>query len=414
MATEAAFHRRNAPSRRVLRSSVALVSALVLLLTGFVACGARGGDIAGSPGEVVSVTPVLGATTERTAAYLNQWAIQTPVRNGIDAYRVVYRTSAPDGADTTASGLVVLPRTEARRLPVVSYAHGTIVRKDEAPSADAETDRARTALFAAAGYAAVAPDYLGLGEGPGSHPYAHAPTEASASVDLLRAARTVAEREGRELDDTLLVTGFSQGGQAAMALAERVAAAPGLGYTLAGVAAVSGPYAIREVQTPAALDGRVTPRAAVLYIAYWLTAMNRIYHLYDEPGEAFQQPYAQHVEELFDGRHDVLSVSTGLPATPGELLTPRFQALALDPTGAALRAMTDSDRACDWTPRAPVRLYVSPADRAVPSANAEQCLAALGGDRASVIDLGPVDHSATVRLAMPQILAWFGELAPAV
>ncbi|WP_431956865.1 alpha/beta hydrolase family protein [Nocardia lijiangensis] len=412
MGRKAAFRCASGPPRRVYRSSVALLSVLVLLLSGLVACGAQRGGVAAAPGEVVSVTPVLGSTTEQTADYLKEWAIQTPVRNGIDAYRVVYRTSAPDGADTTASGLVVLPRTEARRLPVVSYAHGTIVRKDEAPSADAETDRARTALFAAVGYAAVAPDYLGLGEGPGSHPYAHVPTEASASADLLRAARMVAAREGREFDGTLLVTGFSQGGQAAMALAERVATAPDLGFTLAGVAAVSGPYAVREVQTPAALDGRISPRAAVLYIAYWLTAMNRIYRLYDEPGEAFQPPYAERVEQLFDGRHDILSVSTGLPATPRELLTPRFQALALDPTGEALRAMTDSDGACDWTPRAPVRLYVSSDDRAVPAANAERCRAALG-DRASVVDLGPVDHSATVRLALPGILAWFGELTPA-
>ncbi|MCP2319174.1 Alpha/beta hydrolase family protein [Nocardia amikacinitolerans] len=412
MATEENFRCAGGSSRRAIRSSAALVAALALLLGGLVGCGAQRDGVAAAPGEVVSVTQVLGATTEQTAAYLNQWTIQTPVRNGVDAYRVVYRTSAPDGADTTASGLVVLPRGEARRLPVVSYAHGTIVRKDEAPSADAETDRARTVLFAAAGYAAVAPDYLGLGEGPGSHPYAHAPTEASASADLLLAAREVAEREGRELDGTLLVTGFSQGGQAAMALAQRVTAEPSLGFTLAGVAAVSGPYALQEVQKPAAFDGRITPRAAVLYIAYWLTAMNRIYHLYDDPSEAFQPPYAERVEQLFDGRHDILAVSTGLPATPRELLTPRFQELALDPTGAALRAMTDSDDVCDWTPRAPVRLYVSSADRSVPAANAELCRADLG-DRASVIDLGPVDHSVTVRLALPQALAWFGELAPA-
>jgi hypothetical protein len=65
-------------------------------------------------------------STEETAAYL-KGKIDTPVHNGIDAYRVVYRTVGPDGGPTTASGLIVLPRTDSRRLRVVSYEHGTLV-----------------------------------------------------------------------------------------------------------------------------------------------------------------------------------------------------------------------------------------------------------------------------------------------
>lgn len=398
-----------AGTRRMVGSVLA-----VLLIVLASACGTSrdDGDPAARRGEVVSVTALSTMTDAETAAYLGERQLETPVRNGVETYRIVYRTVGPLGEETTASGLMVLPRTETERLRVVSYAHGTIVRKDEAPSADGETDRARAIMFAAVGNAAVAPDYLGLGEGPGRHPYAHAPTEASASLDLLRAARDAAAERGRTLESDVYIVGFSQGGQAATALGRELHDNPGTGFRGAALSAISGPYAIREAQTPAALDGGVSPRSAVVYLAYWLTAMNPIYGLYDHPTEAFRQPYADRVESLFDGYHDVLSVGTGLPAAPAELLTDRFLAWARQPTGPALRAVTESDGTCEWTTDAPVRLYVSTADRSVAAANTDHCLRSLRGPRVERVDLSPMDHGATGRAGLVQTLAWFDQLVP--
>jgi hypothetical protein len=83
-------------------------------------------------------------STEETAAYLKR-KIDTPVHNGIDVYRAVYRTVRLDGGPTTASGLIVLPRTDSRRLCVVSYEHGTLVLESDAPSVNGQTrpDQAR-------------------------------------------------------------------------------------------------------------------------------------------------------------------------------------------------------------------------------------------------------------------------------
>ena len=33
------------------------------------------------------------------------------------------------------------------------------------------------------------PDYLGMGESPGLHPYVHGESEATATLDMIRAAR---------------------------------------------------------------------------------------------------------------------------------------------------------------------------------------------------------------------------------
>ncbi|WP_433176583.1 alpha/beta hydrolase family protein [Actinoallomurus sp. CA-150999] len=371
------------------------------------------GITAEARGSVVSVTPVAHLSRDDTAAYLRGDGLTTPVRYGVDAYRVVYRTTRASGGATTASGLVALPRSRARLLPVVAYEHGTLVLKTDAPSTDGSTrpDRARAMAFAADGYAAVAPDYLGLGEGPGRHPYTHAPTEVSASADLLRAARTLAARDHRSLDGRVLVTGFSQGGQAATGFGKALQAGEVPHFRPAALAAVSGPYDVRGVEAPAGLDGRVAPRNAVFYFAYWLTAMNRIYHLYDRPTEAFQEPYAQVVEGLFDGRHDEQAIASALPADPRRLLTPAFVDWARRPSGALLRAMRESDGTCSWRPRVPVRLYAGSGDVNVPIENARNCGARL---RADVIDLGAnVDHNASIRVALPEILTWFEQIVPA-
>nr|WP_280508141.1 hypothetical protein [Nocardia flavorosea] len=394
-----------------------LLTLLAAVLTVPVAaCGSSDDGQVTAPanrGELVSVTPMPAMAGPETSAYLDKWKFPLPQAGGVRRYSVEYRTVAADGAPVVASGLVVVPETENPRLRVVSYAHGTIVRRDEAPTEEGETDRARATLFAAAGYLAVAPDYLGLGTGPGPHPYAHAPSEGTASADLLLAARELLDRQGREVHPEVLVTGFSQGGQAALALARDLREGEVDGFGLRAAAAVSGPYAVQEVQAPAALDGRVEPRQAVVYLAYWITAMNRIYHLYDHPGEAFRQPYAQRVEELFDGRHDLLRIGAGLPRTPQELLTPEFLALARNPVGAALRAMSDSDAVCDWRSGVPVRLYAAPGDRSVPFENSQRCMKSELGADAELIELGDLDHGGTVRAALPQILEWFRNTAPA-
>ena len=363
-------------------------------------------------GEVVSVTPISELSKEQTAEDLDKRGLSAPVHNGVDLVRIEYTTIDPSGGEIMASGLLALPQTESLQLRTVSFAHGTMVRRDEAPSTGDTPSRSRALMFAASGYAVAAPDYLGLGTGAGRHPYAHAPSEASASLDLLRAARTVADQRGRELDQRVLVSGFSQGGQAATALAQQLGTGRADDFELAAVAGVSGPYDLRNVQAPAGLDGRVAPISATLFFAYWLTSANRIYDLYADPVEAFQQPYAGRVEKLFDGSHDIFSVGTSLPSNPQKLLTSRFIDWTRNPDGAAAKALADSDKTCQWKPEVPVRLYAGSGDTTVPYANSEHCLRDFGPENAELIDLGDVDHSTSAAKGLPRVLDWFHELAP--
>ena len=88
------------------------------------------------------------------------------------------------------------------------------------------------------------PDYIGMGESPGLHPYCHGESEATATRDMIRAARAFIADSLQMIDNgELFLTGYSQGGHAAMAahkyfednnlLAE---------FNVLGSAPCSGPY----------------------------------------------------------------------------------------------------------------------------------------------------------------------------
>jgi hypothetical protein len=362
-------------------------------------------------GALLSVTPVVTMSRAAVVDTVAQVPLDpAPVRYGVTGYRVTYRTVDAHGRPTTASGLVALPDGGRRDLRVIAYDHGTRAARDGVASMEAGNgDREAVLYFASAGYAAVAPDYLGLGTGPGDHPYMDTATETTATLDMLDAARTFAREHDRRLDPGVLMTGFSQGGQAAMAVGTALQAGADPGWYLRALAPISGPYYLRRVELPAVLvTDQVDPVSGAFYLAYWTVSMNRLYHLYGAPAEVFQEPYASTVEGLFDGYHDDGQIAAALPA-PDALITPAYRARLLHPDGALLAAMRANDGTCAWHPRVPVRLFGADGDRDVVFANARQCQRDLAahGAAATLVDVGAFDHNTGAIRAVPQVLTWF-------
>ncbi|MFD3665920.1 lipase [Streptomyces sp. NPDC058659] len=341
------------------------------------------------------------------------------VRHGVVAYRLVYRTVDAYGRPTTASGLFVLPLHSERRLTAVSFAHGTGSHKDDSPSMRRATFvSAPVIAHAAAGAAGIAPDYLGMGTGPGLHPWMDIASETTASLDMLRAARAFAPRTGHVLEREVMVTGFSQGASAALGLGRALEAGEDRWFRLGALAPVSGAYDFGGAELPALLEGRLEPKSSVLYAAYTLVAFNRLHRVYDSPGEVFRAPYDSTVEALFDGAHTGEQLMRGTPGALDELLTEHGRALLAQPAGALAEALRATDAVCtDWAPRAPVRLYMATGDEQAVTDNTEHCQAALlrNGVDAPVVDVGDVDYRGSRHLgsnvaATSSIVRWFGEL----
>ena len=363
---------------------------------------------AGTPRSVERIRH-YPALVSRVLLRMADLPVPVSVEHGVTLYRVEYWTAGAGGERTHASGVVALPRT-GRARGVVSYQHPTRTSRENVPSTPSRATLLAAIAFAGHGYILVAPDYLGLGTGPGAHPYLHAATEASAVVDLLRAARDVVEHHGHDWPDALFLTGFSQGGHASLAAQRALEAAPVDGLRVAATAPIAGVYDLSGVQFPHALEGGAESHPA--YLGYLTSAYARVY---GQPlRSVIVDRWATAFDSLYDGSREMATVAAALPRDPRELFRPEFlHAYAAGEESWLTRALADND-VVHWTPQAPLRFYYGTRDRDSPAADtrlAVRRLRARGSD-ASAVDVGGADHGEVVLRAVPRARAWFDSLSP--
>lgn len=368
-------------------------------------------DVAAARGRIVSARRLGVASAAQARELLGEEGLPAAgVRRGVVAYELVYVTIDPHGRRTEASGLVALPRGADGPLPVVVYHHGTIFAPDDAPSRLASVEGAPVAaLFASDGFAYAAPDYVGLGSGRGAHPYLHASSEATASLDLLRALREFAAGEGVRLEPDLYVTGFSQGGQAAMALAELLAAEPEAGTRVRAVAPIAGPLDLSGATWTSLFADQFEAgsETSARYLAKALLAWDRVYGLFDDPGDVFASPYAATVAGLVER-----GASSAGPPSVQRLLRDDAVDDLREPDGALARALRAND-GCRRSVTGRVRIYQGDDDEIVVPENAARCQGRLAeqGVDADVVMLRGVGHSEAGLAALPRVARWFDRLA---
>jgi dienelactone hydrolase len=389
-----------------------------LIATAALSVPAQAGPNSNHRGDLIDLTPIATASRPAIIDDLTKDDFTfTPdqVQNSVHAYRLTYRTIDENGEATTASGLFVLPDNNKRDISTITYLHGTMAGRDEAPSvAGQSNDVSASYLYSSAGYATVAPDYVGLGTGPGLHPYLDVAAETDASVDLLDAARTAAQRLHRNLNSEVYVNGFSQGAVVAMGLGRALQAGAVRGMHAAAIAPISGPYKLRTAEIPAALStdpAQLSQVDSAFYLAYVLTAWQRVYHIYANPSAVFQAPYDHTIPPLFNGANDEDVIFAKLPSTPQQLVTPAFLAELNHPTGRLLAALRANDAACsNWRPSMPVRFFYADGDEQVSPADTTQCQADLAahGVSSTAVDVGTVGHFGSAERSVTQVLTWFG------
>jgi pimeloyl-ACP methyl ester carboxylesterase len=395
---------------------VAFKVGLICLAMTATACEARRVSPSGR-GTVVSSVPLVTITEQQAAdpAAFEPFD-DSDAHFGVHAFRVTYRTIDAHGQPTIATGMVAVPDNRAEKLHVISYAHGTrTARRDVASVSDDNLDRHAVLLMASAGYAVVAPDYLGLGEGPGHHPYMDTATETTASVDMLRAARRVLAAQHRTMASDVLVTGFSQGGPAAMALGQALTEGADAHLGVAALAPISGPYDALGAELPGVLtNDEVDAASGTFYLAYWTVSMNRLHHLYNHSGEVFMAPYSSDIESWFDGTHDEEQIIAKLPDIPAKLFLTDYLQLLAAPVGALLDALHANDQSCViGRLDAPVHLFAADGDRDITITNTRHCLADLtaSGHPAEIVQLGDIGHFPSQIVGIPAVLHWFTTIA---
>ncbi|HEY2795785.1 MAG TPA: lipase, partial [Micromonosporaceae bacterium] len=251
--------------------------------------------------------------------------------------------------------------------------------------------------------------------GPGTHPWMDVPSETTAEVDMLAAARAF---RPRTVGHDVYVTGFSQGASAGLGLAEELQSSHGY-FRLAALAPISGAYDFHGAEIPAMLSGQLIEKLSVAYVSYLFVAWNRLHHLYANPAEVFRKPYANRVTALFDGNTPGDVMLASLPDTIDELLTPAGLRMLTASRGRMADAMRVADDVCDWHPQVPMELLFSPGDGEAANANTTVCQADLSrqGLAVSTVDLGDDTdyngfiHEGSEILGVAATARWFRQLA---
>ena len=351
--------------------------AALLLLT-VVALAAAPAAHAQARGTLVSVEPLATVNPDQIVGLALEVVPDFPAalmrllinpRLDVAAYRVVYNTIDGLGQPTIASGMVAVPIGETRKQPMMMYHHGTFADDASAPS-NLGREVFIGYAFATHGYVAVLPDYLGFGASPiPVHPYVHAKTEATASVDLARTVQSFLRAGGYPLNGQLFITGYSQGGHACVATMREIQNFHAGEFNLVAATPGSGPYNVAGVQ--ADFITRDPEYSSPGYLPFLLLGYQSIYgNLYSDLSEVFVPPYDTTIPSLFDRVNTMGQIESQLPRQWANMFQADYiDAVLNDRTHPASLALVDQDL-LNFKPESPLFMFFCSEDEQVDPRNA--------------------------------------------
>ena len=363
---------------------------------------------------------IISATYMNTTPQVTLASVANlPLEYDVETYKIIYNTIDALGNPTIASGAFCIPISEdCSNFPMAVYEHGTSLRKVDVPSYDVQ-EAYIGKIFSAGGYNVIMPDYIGMGESPGLHPYCHGESEATATLDMIRAVRegeTLGLIPGMTQDNgELFLTGYSQGGHAAMATHKYVEDNNLLSeFNILASAPCSGPYEITGAMADTILAASYSNPG---YIVYLMASYQSVYgNLYNTYSDILRSPYDQIVVPYFNGDNTTLgmgSLNNQLPTIIQELVVDsvlqNFLNSASDFSHPLWQAMSDNDNH-DWTPERPVRMYYCTGDEQVSFQNAlaaEATMQGNGADNVEAIYMGDGMHNECVLPSLSDVYYWF-------
>jgi len=365
--------------------------------------------------NVVEVTFIESRTKEAISADLG-----VDAQFDVKLYKMLYETPDIQGSLDTASGLFVIPDDPMGTFPLLSYSHGTVNDRNDVPSllnGGAEL----AIIFGSMGYITTAADFLGLGTARGIHPYLHANSEASASVDMMYAMRAYAETDAAiTLNDQVFLTGYSQGGHAAMATHRLIETALSSDFTVTAAAPMSGPYSIsQEMRKFTTGDD---PYLFAGFLVSLVLSYEAAYgNIYTDLEEIFKPQFVEDIvryenEEinLFDLNGQILFRLNFLGGLfPKLMLKDSIQEIVVNDGEHPLMDALRANDVFDWAPDAPTRLFYCLADGTVTHKNsilADSVMNANGAADLSSMDVdASQDHGGCVTPATAATIAFFAQ-----
>ncbi|GAB3316367.1 hypothetical protein GCM10027299_06500 [Larkinella ripae] len=347
-----------------------------------------------SSAEITSLTKAQLATQiSQNLAGQYQSLLSSFLRYDVKVYKLVYNTKLPDGTATKASGAVIVPAAPTA-VPILSQQHGTILNEADAPSSFGPNSDAAFGgtLFAATGFILVCPDYIGYGESKAiPHTYEHREGLATASLDMLRAAKEFIRKNSIKWDERVFLTGYSEGGFATMSLQKKIEEEFPSEFTLTASSVGSGAYH-KSAFMKYIINEKTHGNTSYNNLYLWtLVTYNDLYKLNKPMSYYLKEPYASQATQ--NSRSAQINVSIS------DAFTDTFKKAINDGTETGfLNAVKDND-VYDWKPKTPTYLFHGTADNLVFFFNTQDAYDAMKKRQAASVEIRPLagkTHSSAV------------------
>lgn len=371
-----------------------------------------------APGDLKSYKELTALPEAKVNAVIEQecsnWPPQPKSKlNGksLRVFAVQYETTDIDGNPTIASGAVFLPDTGTGPYAVVSYQHGTVTDHNNVPSRENGEGVAAGACYGSQNNVVVMADYLGYGDSQLVHPYLHVRTEASASADMLRAARQLAPKLGVTFSSKLFLAGYSQGGGATMALHKYLQENLSSEFKVTASTPMAGPYDLENTFLTV-VKNPVTH--STTEFSYFVWTLNSVYHFAPALTEIVEQPWAGDLAGLFDGTHTLDSIAAALPQDFSSFIVPSFKKQAVGNPQSAFRQALRANNVNNWVPKSPMLLLQGAVDKEVPTDNTTKTCAAMkkAGAPVDCYLIPGMDHPFGFISALPISIDYFNSFMP--
>jgi hypothetical protein len=329
--------------------------------------------------------------------------------NDIAMYIIRYKTNDIDGNLDTASGAVMIPLNRpCAGYPLVNYNHGTVFDKMAVPSRMQEVQAGQ--LWASHGFISTMPDYLGMGDARGLHPYQHAESEATATVDFIRASREFLQQQNITLNGEVYLTGYSQGGHAAMSTHKYIQ--DNNLYTefnILGSIPMSGAYDMSGITADTIFSGAYSNPG---YIVYLINSMQMAYdNLYDSVQQYFKAPYSDDIQGWVDGTHSLASINNSFPDSIHLFLEDSVYQGFLNNPNHPLKLDIQLSDVYAWAPTRPINMYYCTADEQVHYKNSLKALDTMNAKGATNViatSSGALSHGGCV---LPSFINGYSHIA---
>ncbi len=319
--------------------------------------------------QLISYEKYEQFTTEQLAEKWKKYGIPkmiSPIKYDVDIYEIIYETQWYEGKRVKASGLYFVPKDLKEPMPFLIYNHGTSTRKERHLGFNGEETIAF--MFSADGYGVGMTDYVGLGKGEGVHLYIHAESEANASIDLMKAIDQVNKELGYSRNDKLFISGYSQGGHAAMATHKMLQEKYSDQYTVTASSPMSGPYDVSKTQATVMFAEYSQPH----YLPYLLIGYNAAYKVF--PEEHFYEIFADHLQDeiptLFTSGLSHREINGALPKVPMHMLQDELVEEFRSGKNERIQFVLEDNDVYQWKPEAPMQLCYCKGDEEVKWENA--------------------------------------------